>query len=139
MQGTYFAALEGGSYALAVPADWPHQPGRDANRVHSPNGHVQIVATQKTEVNSLDDAALAEASRQLLQQNLGDGTLAGTERLPNGRLKVTLDRGATRTIGYLDQKDGAVIGLFFDVPANRVQDYQPFIDFVYSTYVTGKS
>ncbi len=139
VQGTYFVALEGDSYALAVPADWPRQPGKDVNLVHSPDGHVQIVAAQKAEVNSLDDAALAEASRKLLQQNLGDGTISGAERLPDGRLKVTLDRGATRTIGYLDQKDGTVIGLFFDVPANRVPDYQPFIDFVYSTFITGKS
>jgi len=27
--------------------------------------------------------------------------------------------------------------LFFDVPADRVEDYQPFMDFVYSTYISG--
>ena len=138
VQGTYFAPLEGGLYAIAVPADWPSQPGANFKKLRSPDGHLQIVMAQKIEVQALGTDQLAEAGRQLAQEALGKGTLTATERLPDGRVKVHIDRGADSTIGYLDQKDGAVIGLFFDVPADRTADYQPFIDYIYSTYITGK-
>jgi hypothetical protein len=47
-----------------------------------------------------------------------------------------LDQTDRHTVGYVEQKDGYFIGLFFDVPTAQLSDYQPFIDFVYSTFVT---
>jgi hypothetical protein len=139
VQGTFFKELLQTDYALAVPAGWSSPPGPDANKIRSPNGQMHIVASSMPETNALDTAGLSEAGRQLLQRTLGAGKVTSTERLADGRVKVLIDRGDKQTVGYLDQKDGAVIGLYFDVPAGRVQDYQPFIDFIYSTYITGKA
>ena len=64
--------------------------------------------------------------------------LASSEPLPDGRLKVTLDQGGDlRIIGYVEQFDTHFVGLFFKVPSDRAEDYQPFMDFVYSTYISG--
>ena len=139
VQGTYFTPLEGDLYALVVPAGWQRQPGRGFTLIHSSTGRLTIIAAEKTLTGTLDTAGLVTTGMELLQQSLGTGKVSGNETLPDGRIKVTIDRGSNRTIGYLDQKDGGIIGLFFDVPADRVQDYQPFIDFVYSTFITGKS
>jgi hypothetical protein len=138
VQGSFFQELLHPLYALAVPVGWSSQPNPDSNKIRSPNGQLQIIATTTPAPNSLDTDELSEAGRQLLQRTLGRGTLSSAERLPDGRVKVLIDRGDRQTVGYLDQKDGAVIGLYFDVPTGRVQDYQPFIDFVYSTYITGR-
>jgi hypothetical protein len=138
VQGALFEELIDQLYALTVPTGWERQSSPKFNKVRSPNGQLQIIAATTPAPDALDTAGLGEAGRRLLQQTLGRGTLSSTERLPDGRLKVLIDRGDKHTVGYIDQKDGAVIGLYFDVPADRVQDYQPFIDFVYSTYITGK-
>jgi hypothetical protein len=138
VQGTYFEALEGDHYALAIPAGWESQTHPNSKKVRSPNGQLQISAMQQAEEKALTPSDLAERGLKLGQMTLGKGTLTSTEQLPDGRLKVRIDQGTTSTIGYLDQKDGFVIGLFFEVPADRLTDYQPFIDFIYSTYITGQ-
>jgi hypothetical protein len=138
VQGSLFEELLEPLYALAVPVGWERQSAPNSNRVRSPNNQMQIIGASLPEADVLDNAGLGEAGRRLLQRTLGRGTLSSTETLPDGRVKVLIDRGNKQTVGYIDQKDGAVIGLYFDVPAGRVQDYQPFIDFVYSTYITGK-
>jgi hypothetical protein len=138
VQGTYFAAVEDDLYALAAPADWTSQPGTNSKKLRSPDGQLQIIAARKPEEKPLNTSDLAEAGRILLQENLAAGIITSTEQLPDGRVKVLIRRNQNTTVGYLDQKDGFVIGLFFDVPTGRVQDYQPFIDFVYSTFITGK-
>jgi hypothetical protein len=138
VQGSLFEELLDPLYALAVPVGWARQSTPNANKVRSPNSQMQIVAATMPQGDALDTVELGEAGHRLLQRSLGRGTVSSTETLPDGRVKVLIDRGDKQTVGYIDQKDGAVIGLYFDVPAGRVQDYQPFIDFVYSTYITGK-
>jgi hypothetical protein len=138
VQGTYFQALEGEQYALAIPAGWETQTHPNSKKVRSPNGQLQISAIQQAEEKALTPSELAERGLKLGQMTLGKGTLTSTEQLPDGRSKVLIDQGATNTIGYLDQKDGFVIGLFFEAPADRLADYQPLIDFIYSTYITGQ-
>lgn len=139
VQGRFFRELIDEFYALAVPAGWSSQPNPRSGKIRSPNGQLQLITATTPVSDTLDTNGLSEAGHQLLQQTVSRGTLSTVERLPDGRVKVLIDRGDRQTVGYLDQKDGAVIGLYFDVPAGRVQDYQPFIDFVYSTYLTGKS
>jgi len=136
VQGTYFEALEGEHYALAIPAGWESQTHPDSRKVRSPNGQLQISAIQRAEEKALTPSELAERGVKLGQMTLGKGTLTSTEQLPDGRLKVFIDQGSRSTIGYLDQKNGFVTGLFFEVPTNQLANYQPFIDFIYSTYIT---
>jgi hypothetical protein len=138
IQGTYFTPVEGELYALVVPVDWEVVPGPDLQRVRSRSGQMQIAITQDVEEKALTANELAESGVKLGLRTMGQGTHTGTELLPDGRVKVSIAQGADSTIGYIEQKDGAVIGLFFQVPTDRLADYQPIIDFMYSTYITGK-
>lgn len=136
IQGTYFEPLEGELYSMAVPAQWESRKGPDSTKIKSPNGQFQIVTVQRVEDQTLTASELAERGVKLAQLNLGKGTLVSSEQLPDGRVKVHIDQGADRIIGYLEQRSGSVLGLFFAVPVDRLADYQPLIDFMYSTYVT---
>ncbi|NTU65688.1 MAG: hypothetical protein HGB05_20375 [Chloroflexi bacterium] len=138
VQGTYFEPLDGEVSALAIPAGWAKQRAATSRKARSPNGQLQIVITHRAEEKLLTTSELAERGVRLSETILGQGALTSTEQLPDGRLKVLVDQGARTTIGYLDQKDGFVIGLFFETPTDRVADYQAIIDFMYSTYITGK-
>lgn len=136
VQGTYFEPLENPLYALAIPAQWEKRNGPNSTKIKSPNGQLQIIAVQRPEEQTLTSGELAKRSVQLAQQSLGKSTLISSEALPDGRVKVLIDQGTDQAIGYVAQKGGQVLGLFFAVPADRVADYQPLIDFIYSTYVT---
>jgi hypothetical protein len=136
VQGTYFEPLEGERYSMAIPAQWESRKGPGSTTVRSPNGQLQIVTVQRPEEKALTPGELAEQGVKLAQLNLGKGTLTSSEALPDGRLKVRIDQGADSTVGYLEQRDGMILGLFFAVPADRLADYQPLIDFLYSTYIT---
>ncbi len=136
IQGTYFEPLEGELSSMAIPAQWESRQGPESTKITAPNGQFQIVTVQRAEDQTLTASELAERGVKLAQLNLGKGTLVGSEQLPDGRVKVYLDQGADRVIGYLEQRSGAVLGLFFALPADRQADYQPLIDFLYSTYVT---
>ncbi len=138
VQGTYFTPVDEELYALVVPVDWENQPGPDLKRIHSRNGQLQIAIAQIAEEKALTTSELADRGVKLGLKILGPGTQTGTEQLPDGRVKVSIERGTDSVIGYIDQKDGFVIGLFFEAPTNRLADYQPIIDFIYSTYITGK-
>ena len=52
-------------------------------------------------------------------------------------MKIGIDRPSRHTVGYIEQKNGYFIGLFFDVPSAQLAAYQPMIDFIASTLVTG--
>lgn len=136
IQGTYFEPLEGELYSMAIPAEWESRKGPDSTKIKSPSGQFQIVTVQRAEEQTLTASELAERGVKLAQLNLGKNTLVSSEQLPDGRVKVLLEQGADRVIGYLEQRSGAVLGLFFAMPADRLADYQPLIDFLYSTYVT---
>lgn len=136
VQGAYFTPLEGKRYALAVPVEWESRAGPSSKKIRSPNGQLQIVVAQRAEEKILTTSELAESGVKLGQLNLGKGTLTSTELLPDGRVKVHIDQGADSALGYLEQKDGVVMGLFFETPADRLAAYQPIIDFIYSTYTT---
>lgn len=135
VQGTYFAPFEGELYALATPAEWESRNGPGFAKIRSPNGQLQIVVAQRAEEKTLTPNELADMGVKLGQTSLGKGTLTGTELLPDGRVKVTLDQGTHTAIGYLEQNAGVVIGLFFETPSDRLAAYQPLIDFIYSTYI----
>jgi hypothetical protein len=136
VRGTYFEPLEGERYSMAIPAQWESRKGPGLTKVRSPNGQLQIVAVQRPEAKALTSSELAEQGVKLAQLNLGKGTLTSSEVLPDGRVKVHIEQGADSTIGYLEQRNGLLLGLFFATPANRLADYQALIDFLYSTYVT---
>lgn len=136
VRGTFFEPLEGERYSMAIPAQWEKRKGPGSTKVKSPNGQLQIVAAQRPAEKALTPSELAEQGAKLAQLNLDKGTLISSEALPDGRVKVRIDQGADSTIGYLEQRNGMLLGLFFAVPANRLADYQPLIDFLYSTYVT---
>ncbi len=139
VKGTYFTPVEGEAYALAVPIDWENRAsGSNFRRILSRNGQMQIVVAQIAETTTLNANELTDRGVKLGQQILGPGTPASTEQLPDGRMKVSITQGPKNTIGYIDQKDGFIIGLFFQVPTERLADYQPIVDFIYSTYITGK-
>jgi hypothetical protein len=138
VQGTYFTPLNEELYALVIPVDWESRPGPDLKRVYSRNGQLQIAIAQIAEEKALTTEELAERGVKLGLRVLGQGTRTGTEQLPDGRMKVFIERGTDSVIGYIDQKDGFVIGLFFEVATDRLADYQPIIDFIYSTYITGR-
>ena len=139
VQGTYFEALEGAVHALAVPAGWARQNTGKGVQVRSLSGQTTLYTIEQPISTTLDAAGLANQSvtslRQLFKLN---AQVSDSSALPDGRTKLTLDRSDRRIVGYVEVKDGHFIGLFFDVPAAQAPAYQPFIDFIYSTYITGK-
>lgn len=140
IQGTYFTPIDTDAYAVVVPVGWAQQKSKTNNEVEvkAPNGRLSIIGVQLIVTNTLDDTALANQAVSILKQAYRlDNTLTDTSKLPDGRLRLGLDRTDRHTVGYVEQKDGHFIGLFFDVPAQQLAAYQPFIDFVYSTLVTG--
>lgn len=140
VQGTYFIPLDMQTFSVVVPADWTQQktPRGDAVEVRSPSGRFSIIGVQKPITTTLDEAGLANQALIILKQaSKIEATLSATSKLPDGRLKLELDRTDRHTQGYVEQKDGYVIGLFFDVPTAQLGAYQPMIDFIASTLVTG--
>ena len=140
VQGTYFIPLDMKTFSVVVPADWAQQktPRGDAVEVRSDSGKFSIIGAHKQMTETLDEAGLANQAPIVLKQATKiDATLASSSKLPNGYLKVELDRPDRHTVGYIEQKDGYFIGLFFDVPAAQLSAYQPMIDFIVSTLVTG--
>ncbi|HTP10009.1 MAG TPA: hypothetical protein VMP08_17250 [Anaerolineae bacterium] len=138
VQGAYFAPVENVGFSFAGPADWSQQNNTAGSILHSPSGQLTIMAMQRPLTSTLDSQALQDLAAQLMTANGVPGKVITSETLPDGRLKVVFDRPKHRVVGYVDQKDQVFAGLFFDVPNDRAADYQPFIDFVYSTFVTGK-
>ncbi|HLF28624.1 MAG TPA: hypothetical protein VJG32_20010 [Anaerolineae bacterium] len=136
VQGTYFKALEGGAWAMAVPLDWPQQIRPGGAQITARNGRMSILVAQAELAQPLDDAGLTSQAVAALGQFGINAQVAASARLPDGRLKVMLERSDRRIIGYLEQGNSTFVGLFFNVPADRVQDYQAFIDFEYSVFVT---
>ncbi len=137
VQGTYFVALEGTSWAMAVPADWPRRAGGVSAELTSRTGRMSILISGGTLERPLDAAGLVDRAADELRQAFGlNAQVSASESLPDGRVKATFERGEQRIIGYLEQGNDAFVGLFFQVPADRVADYQPFIDFEYSVFVT---
>jgi hypothetical protein len=138
VQGTYFAPVENMGYSFAGPADWSKLSNPTRSTLRSPSGQLVIIAMQRPLTGTLDSPALLDLATRLMAANGSSGKVTESETLPDGRLKVVFDRPQRRIIGYVDQKDKMFAGLFFDVPGDRAEAYQPFIDFVYSTFVTGK-
>jgi hypothetical protein len=139
VQGTYFVPIDTLAFSVVVPADWTQQKSSNSNEVQikAPNGRFSIIGVQRVFTNTLDDTGLANEATSILKQVYGfDNTLSDSSKLADGRLKLGLDQTDRHTVGYVEQKDGYFIGLFFDVPTAQLSDYQPFIDFVYSTFVT---
>jgi hypothetical protein len=137
VKGTYFVPLDGPNYAMAIPPDWPQQKRSNSIRVTSLGGDMSILAVQQDGLDPLDTAGLTDQATKSLRQLFGvQSTASDRQLLEDGRLKVTLDAGARRIVGFAEQRDGTFYGLFFDVPADRAADYQAFIDFEYFTYVT---
>ena len=138
VQGSYFTPLEGDYYALAVPIDWTIQQQANGAEVRSRNGRMSILLLQHDLGAPIDPAALADQATTSLRQTFQLTTkLVGSEPASAGRLKVTLNQSDNRVIGYVEQFDTHIVGLFFKIPADRAADYQPFMDFVYSTYISG--
>ncbi len=138
VQGTYFAPVENIGYAFAGPADWQPQNSSIGTLIHSPSGRITIIAVQRPLSTTLDAPALAQATLSLARNMASLGKLVSSEQLPDGRTKLVFERSQHQVIGYVDQKDQILAGLLFDVPLEQADAYQPFIDFVYSTFVTGK-
>lgn len=139
VQGTYFVPIDTIAYSVVVPADWTQQksPNQTEVQVKSPTGNFAIIGLERVFTDTVDDAGLAAKSISILKQVYGlDNQLSNSNRLPDGRLQLSLDRADRHTVGYVEQKDGYLIGLFFDVPTARLGDYQAMIDFIYSTFVT---
>jgi hypothetical protein len=139
VQGTFFTPIENTHFALVVPTGWVRQPIDGGNRVKSTGGQLTIDATQLPLSAPLTADTFNEAVDKRLQQQSGSATLTGSQPLPDGRVKLTYTRGAQQITGYAEQKDDMLITLFFEVPADRAAAYQPFIDFIYSTFITGKA
>jgi hypothetical protein len=140
VQGTYFVPLDMRTFSVVVPADWAQQKTSrgDEVEVKSPTGRFSIIGAQKQISGTLDDASLATQAVIVLKQAYKiDATLADSSKLADGRLKITLTRTDRQTVGYVEQKDGYLIGLFFDVPTTQLSAYQPMIEFIASTLVTG--
>lgn len=138
VQGTFFWPIEKSHFALVVPADWERATIENGIQVRSRNGLVQIVAAQKPLSNTLDAAAFGEAAQKAAQTYTGQATLSASQTLPDGRLQQTLDTATKRAISYAELKDGMLITVLFEVPAAQAAAYQPLIDFMYSTLVTGQ-
>jgi hypothetical protein len=139
VQGTYFTPIEDTHYALVIPADATHQKTESGQQVKSRSGDLTIALAQQPLPAPLDAQSLPGAAIQRARQVLGTLTAVSNEPLPDGRLKLTLDQGTKHIIGYVEQKDAMLITVFFAVPAAQAEAYQPLIDFMYSTLVTGKS
>jgi hypothetical protein len=140
VQGTYFDALDTPAFAVVVPAGWAQQKSSNNSGVlvKSPDGQFSIIGLQRVFTDTVDDPGLTAAALSILKQSYKfDGTPASAAKLADGRLKIGLDRADRQTVGYVEQKDGTFMGLFFDVPTAQLNAYQPMIDFVYSTFVTG--
>ena len=139
VQGTYFIPIDTIAYSVVVPADWPQQKSSSGNetQVKSQNGLFSIIGASRPMTATLDETGLANQALAVLKETykLND-TLSTTSKLADGRLQLSLDRADRHTVGYVEQKDGYFIGLFFDVPTAQLAAYQPMIDFIYSTYVT---
>ncbi|MBI5564257.1 MAG: hypothetical protein HY870_05150 [Chloroflexi bacterium] len=138
VQGTFFTPIEKSHFALVVPADWERASIEDGTQVRSRNGLVTIIAAQKPVSDALDAAALSAAATRAAQAYVGQATVSASQTLPDGRLQQTLDTASKRTISYAELKDGMLITLLFEVPAAQATAYQPLINFMYSTLVTGK-
>jgi hypothetical protein len=142
VQGTYFVPIDTIAYSVVVPADWAQQKsaGQTEVQVKSLNGKFSIIGAQRVLTNTLDDTGLANQAVSILKEAYQlNNTLSDASKLPDGRLRLGLDRSDRHTVGYVEQKDGYFIGLFFDVPGGQLDAYQPMIDFIYSTFVTSIS
>jgi hypothetical protein len=139
VQGTYFEPLQDSHYALVVPVGWEHVPGSIGQQVRSPNGKLLIAASQLVVTDTASGPSLTDQVVRRAAQLLGSVDLQTSETLPNGQLKVILTQPQHRITGYAEIKDGALIAVFFDAPADQADAYQPIIDFMYSTFVTGKA
>ncbi|MFN8597370.1 MAG: hypothetical protein U0559_14460 [Anaerolineae bacterium] len=138
VQGTYFTPIENVHFAVVIPADWGRQTFEGGTLAKSPANKFTIVASEIATTTTSDDAALAKEATSQARAHLGAVQLDNQEKLPDGRTKLSLSQGTQRVIGYYEVKDGMLISLFFSVPADRADAYQPIIDFMYSTWVTGK-
>lgn len=138
VQGTYFEPLVGDYYGLAVPAGWPQQNSGEGTEISSRSRMMFIRLIEKDAGRTLSGAEelIDESIRALRTMGLNVQPISD-QTLPGGRLKVTLGQGQRSVIGYVEQFDTTLVGLFFEMPADRVSDYQPFMDFIYYTYVTG--
>lgn len=140
VQGTYFDALLGVAYAVVMPVEWPRQGTEKGMQVHAQAGKTTLYTIEQPISTTLDTAGLTNQAVTSLRQTYKINAEVGSSApLPDGRTQVTLKQADRSIIGYLEAKDGYFIGLFFDVPAAQAAAYQPFIDFVYSTFVTGKA
>jgi hypothetical protein len=138
VQGAFFVPVDNAGFSFVGPDGWQEQSSVAGSVVRAPSGKLTIMAMQRPLTSTLDTPALQELATHLMVANGGSQKVVSSETLPDGRLKVIFDRPKHRVIGYIDQKDQVFAGLFFDVPSDRAEAYQPFIDFVYSTFVTGK-
>lgn len=139
VQGTYFTPIENTHFALVVPADWERIALKAGTQVRSRSGQVTIIAAQEPLSGTLAASALTDAAQKAAQAYVGQAAVSDSQVLPDGRTQLTLDGSTRRTIGYAEIKDGMLIMLLFEVPADRAAAYQPFIDFIYSTLVTGQA
>lgn len=138
VEGTYFEPVDGSHFVLVAPTDWPRTAVEGGAQIRAPQGELRITVAQKPLTGTLSADALVTASVARARQLLGSLELSGSQLLPDGRAQLTLSAGSRQIIGYVDHKDEMLITLFFEIPADRAADYQPIIDFIYSTLVTGK-
>ncbi len=137
VQGTFFVPLVEPNFAMAIPDDWQQQQRNESWRLIARNGRMSMMVLQGAADQPLEATELADTAAVLLRTTFGlRSSVSGSQMLEDGRLNVTFEGGDRRVIGYVEQIDDRIIGLFFDVPADRVADYQPFIDFEYFTFVT---
>ncbi len=138
VQGVFFVPVDNAGFSFVGPDGWQEQSSVVGSVVRAPSGKLTIMAMQRPLTSTLDTPALQELATHLMLSNGGAQKVVSSETLPDGRLKLVFDRPKHRVVGYVDQKDQVFAGLFFDVPSDQAEAYQPFIDFVYSTFVTGK-
>jgi hypothetical protein len=138
VRAAYFDILEDTYYILVVPIDWPRQRSRFGTEVRSRSGNMSIRLVQRDLGREIDQADLVDQTLATLYagSNLAVNVLA-TEPQSDGRLKLTLRQANQQIIGYVETFDTHLVGIFFDVPGDRVEDYQPIMDFVYSMYISG--
>ena len=138
VRAAYFDILEDIYYILVVPIDWPQQRGVDGVEIQSRNQRMSILLVQENLGQAIDPAALADQAAASLRRSFRlVAKVTASEKLADGRLRVTLDEGDQRILGFVEQFDTHFVGLFFKIPSDRAEDYQPFMDFVYSTYISG--
>lgn len=137
VKGTFFEPLQETHFAMAVPGDWEQQRRGQSLRLIARNRDMSMIALQEAVDAPLDSPQLVQQAVDSLRQAFGlRTTVVSSEIAPDGRTKLSLDGGDRRVVGYVQQKGDLLLGLLFDVPADRVDDYQPFIDFEYFTFVT---